>query len=266
MIACTLIPTPMNAATPVSSCGTAISTPGDYVLANDLSCPSGDAIEITSGNVTLRLAGHSIGGVFPFSGISVNPQGALMGLQEVEIVGPGRIEGFQIGVHFSGVQASLVTGLTFHNDYDGIQVDTDNAGNPSANNVFAANVAIDVGIAFYDVGGQSNEYSGNSATETATTITGGYGMAILSSQNRMVGNEVNHMYLGILVQNANSNEIRGNRLTGNLSGGIVVDGTSSGNLVHLNLALNNGTDLEGDCALNRLELNAFATASVACIQ
>ena len=268
-IACALITTPLKADTPVSSCGTVISTLGDYVLTNDLVCSGGDAIAITTVFTTLRLAGHSISGTCAscgFDGISVNPKGAIKGLHDVRIVGPGRLQGFHAAVHFFGVRSSFVTGLAFSNDFTGIMVDADSAGNRSTENLFAANVATDVGIGFYDVGGQGNEYTGNAASETVSTITGGYGMAILSGGNKIAGNEVSHTYLGILVQNANANQIVGNRLTGNLVWGIIVDGTSSGNIIRLNSVVGNGTDLGGDCTRNRFLLNAFTTASAACIR
>src|SRR3954470_16693027 len=47
----------------VTSCNALIPTPGTYVLANDLDCPSsGAGIRISASNVHLDLNGHAITG------------------------------------------------------------------------------------------------------------------------------------------------------------------------------------------------------------
>jgi parallel beta-helix repeat protein len=244
---------------------------GDYTVANDLVCAS-DAIQIAASEVTLFLAGHTVATSCAgcgFDGISVNPKGKLRGIRGVRIIGPGRIEGAASGVHFQGVQVSLVNGVVFINDFVGIKVDMDDAGNRSSNNRFTANAATDVGVGYYDVGGELDQYLGNSATETGATITGGYGFAILSSRNTLTGNEVTRNYAGMAVENSNNNIISANRISGNAQVGILLTGSSSGNQIVSNSATSNGTDLldpEGTCTRNRWRFNAFVKANAVCVQ
>ena len=61
---------PTRAATAVSSCGTVISSPGDYQLSADLSC-AGDGITIAASGVHLSMAGHGLTGDGTGTGISI---------------------------------------------------------------------------------------------------------------------------------------------------------------------------------------------------
>jgi hypothetical protein len=82
------------AATPVTGCG-ALSSPGSYVLANDIINPAlpsggGVCIIVNVDRVTLDLAGHTIHS-------SGQTGVAISGLHSF-VVRDGTIEGFQIGV------------------------------------------------------------------------------------------------------------------------------------------------------------------------
>jgi hypothetical protein len=60
---------PAGAATPVTACGTVLSSPGFYALTQDLNCTGGDysssGIQVNSSDVNLQLNGHTItGGLF----------------------------------------------------------------------------------------------------------------------------------------------------------------------------------------------------------
>ena len=83
-----------HAQTQITSCGTIIKQPGEYVLANDLSC-SGDGIIIGNNakGVVVQLGGHRITG-------SSSPQRAGIRVQTgagARIAGPGLITNYTAG-------------------------------------------------------------------------------------------------------------------------------------------------------------------------
>src|SRR4051812_29696795 len=80
---------PARAATPIVSCGTVITEPGQYYVANDLVTVGGDCIDIVSDRVTVRLDGHTITGDLSGDGIAANA------VEKVRIQGPGDIQGFR---------------------------------------------------------------------------------------------------------------------------------------------------------------------------
>jgi hypothetical protein len=95
----------------ITRCGTFITAPGEYVLANDLTNCSGDGIVI-GGNtkgVLLSLAGHQITG-------STSPRSAGIKIQSgagARIVGPGVISSYTAGFGVLLVSGSVeVTGVT----------------------------------------------------------------------------------------------------------------------------------------------------------
>jgi parallel beta-helix repeat protein len=101
---------PAQGQTPITSCGTTITAPGNYVLINSLSCRGRFAISITSpsGGVQLSLGGHGIVAMGRAdTGINVSNSG------DVQITGPGFIGGFINGISISGssgpVEVSAVT-------------------------------------------------------------------------------------------------------------------------------------------------------------
>jgi parallel beta-helix repeat protein len=77
--------------TPVTTCGTMISNPGHYVLANDLLNCTADGVDINASNVELDLAGHQISGGASGVGIEIFAS-------HVRILGPGTINSFSVGV------------------------------------------------------------------------------------------------------------------------------------------------------------------------
>jgi parallel beta-helix repeat protein len=77
--------------------GFIITVPGEYSLANDLTC-TGDGIWIQVSNVTLHLQGHTITGAGGFVGIRVETPFALMTVRDVRIKGPGVVTNFGSGL------------------------------------------------------------------------------------------------------------------------------------------------------------------------
>jgi len=198
----------------------------------------------------------------------VGPGPNLEQPHDVKIIGPGRITSFLFGVHFLGALSSQVTGLTLLDNHDaGIKVDADSVGRQSSRNLFSANVATDNGIGLWDVGGHFDRYVGNAVSQTANGNLGGFGITIETDENIVHGNQVSGHFLGILLQGGNRNSILANLVTDNFQLGIVI-ASGSGNVVHANSAVRNGTDLadaDATCTLNSWKSNAFTTATP-CIQ
>lgn len=122
----------------VSSCQT-LSVPGTYRLTSDLASVDATCIEITTSNVKLDLAGHTMtctGSGFAGScqvpaftshGVYVPPGLSLTG---VVVTGPGTINGFDNGVTIVGSNA-VVKGITF----TGPTCDPNNCSRPTSNGV-----------------------------------------------------------------------------------------------------------------------------------
>lgn len=112
-----MAPAAAAAPTPVSSCQT-IASPGTYALTADLSSVDATCIEITSSDVKLDLAGHTIACTGSgFAGSCQVPQSAsrgvdvAAGLSGTKVTGPGTITGFDNGIEIEGGDAH-VKGVT----------------------------------------------------------------------------------------------------------------------------------------------------------
>jgi parallel beta-helix repeat protein len=111
--------------TPVTECGTVLTEPGNYKLANELlDCP-GDGVAIMGSDIRLDLKGHEIScgdGVSPVAGILVlgNEENAVRNVT----VSNGRVSNCNDGVLLIDVEDSKITGITsagnrFWEDPDG---------------------------------------------------------------------------------------------------------------------------------------------------
>jgi len=244
----------------VTTCGTVISTPGDYQLANDLvNCPQ-DGIDIVSSNVHLILNGHQISGsggaaqgnVITY-GIAVGI-GVPTGVSGVKINGPGTVSNFgQGGVGFEGVSSSSVVGVTSTGNKFGFNVNAAfGAGNPSLRST-------------------GNKFNGNTATANA-----GHGFSLNGAdKNTFRGNDSSGNGLvfgaeGFLLFDATGNVVEGNTFDQNSEDGVkAVAGIGISNTIRGNSAQGNSSfDLEDDnggCA-NVWQGNNFGSANQPCIQ
>lgn len=104
-----------NAQTQITKCGTFITAPGDYVLANDLSnCRAGIIIGAGARDVVLSLAGHRITGAGTADTVAgIKTQS---GATRIRIQGPGVITGFTAskagGVLFYSTGVHELTAVT----------------------------------------------------------------------------------------------------------------------------------------------------------
>jgi parallel beta-helix repeat protein len=231
-----LLPNVGHAAPPtaITTCPFVITTPGEYYLAMNLTCPPGDGIRIQgSSNVYLRLDGHTLQGLSSGAGIS-----ALFS-RDILIQGPGTVTGFGDGLEFFEVTSSEVIQVTStRNVTAGFVV----IGTDSTNNLFQGNVA---------------------------TLNGTSGVELVfSSENTIVNNLVMNNLVGIDLAFGNLNKIDANIATSNMSMGISVRGMQ--NEINGNTALSNLVqdmfDREPNCDDNRWRGNRFDTANQPCIQ
>lgn len=217
----------------ITSCGTSITAPGEYVLANDLTnCPgSGIIIGGNTKGVVLNLAGHRISG-------SASPQTAGIKIQSgasARIAGPGIISSYTSGFGVLLASGSVeVSGVTC-------------TGN-------------DVG--FYLSNGRATVH-GNIAT---TNVDGFYMVASGElTDNLASGNSQD----GIFTANRQRAQFLHNTAVFNGRYGIAAAQFSSDKDIISNTALNNvGYDLfdgNGTCQ-NRWVDNTFGTSKGPCIQ
>ena len=220
-------------ATAITTCPFIITTPGQYYLAMDLTCPPGAGISIeNASDVYLRLDGHTLQGS---SGQGI----AAISSTAILIQGPGTITGFQDGLFFIDVGSSKVIEVTAtRNSVAGFGV----FGSFSTNNVFQGNVA---------------------------TLNGLFGIELIGSgRNTIANNVVTNNEVGIDLALANRNNIYANTVTSNTLWGISLRGTQ--NAIGGNTALSNAVgdmfDSAPNCDDNRWRGNRFGTANQPCIQ
>jgi len=223
-----------QAQTPITSCGTVIDTPGQYYLANDLNCQSGDAaITIDRGGVELDLDSHHITGPGAES-----RTGGIWVRDSVEgnilLLGPGVIRNMVVGVRISSRGEATFSRLTCTGNGNGFIADrgvivTARANNASQN-MFSGMI----------INGPDGEIGGN------TTIGNGYdGMIIGGTRNH-----IDHTNLAL------NNRLRG----------IEVQGRD--NVIDSNTAQRNGEyDLfeRHETCENLWENNTFNRANLSCI-
>jgi parallel beta-helix repeat protein len=108
---------PQASPAPITTCGQVLASPGEYVLATDLDCSgtAGDynGITITSSNVNLHLAGHTITSSDCDTNRSISGIAVAGGLTNVKIDG-GTIVGFNDGIVLAS-SYSQVKGMTVQN-------------------------------------------------------------------------------------------------------------------------------------------------------
>ena len=215
--------TSTNATTPVSTCGTVLAVPGDYVVEVDLLlCPGNPAffgaITIASSNVHLHMMDHTItcdneDGV-PDIGITVLP-----GVSDVDIK-HGSISGCDVGVLLIDASQTTVHQMTLSRNLPdsvigggcGLLMET-GSNNVISNSKFSRNR---LGICMSD-----------------------------SSGNRVANNEVTDnlasgMDLGAFFGSSNDNVIVNNAFNRNGFGGLGIVGQASGNIVRGNTTSRNG--------------------------
>ena len=228
---------PAAAASSVSSCGT-LAAPGTYVLGSDLNVGA-SCFVITSNNVTLDLAGHTVScndagflgscqvaGFGPI-GVDVRP-----GLTGVTVKGPGVLAGFDNGVLFNNSDGTI-TNLTV----TAPSCAPGGCSRPVSNGIVVAgrlhlDGSVDLGPARVSAVGNRIRNHGRGIALLGAQCGSGctaYGNIVTESG----GDECN----GILLSGTSGYALVGNQVHGNGAGdcfppgGIVVGDGSTGNIV-----------------------------------
>lgn len=242
-----------------ATCGSTISSPGTYDVLHNC---SGPGITISSGDVELRLNGHTLNGGSNGTGIDVE------NVSGVRIEGGGEIENYSLGLSFSYVTDSQVEHVKVLNSTgQGVAAFDSNA------NVFKWDVAADSTFHGFTLNGSND----NVLENDVSTGNGADGLYLASSS----GNSVAYTVIsgngndGVDVDDigngpANDNRIEHDTTNGNFIGGIVLEAASSGDRVAYDRSHDNGSDDvydgHGNCASNSWHHNRFGISSPACIR
>ena len=219
--------------TPITSCGTVITTPGQHYLANDLNCHDDEvAITIESSNVQLNLDDHQISGPGAGSQTSggINVDGPAR--RNILLFGPGVIRKMKVGVFIYSGEAQ-VSRLTCTGNAFGMWIER----------------------------GATVMARGNTVSQNVEV-----GMWIFGSGGEFGGNTVNGNDDGILIQGNGNRFDHTNVAQDNLKVGIEARGR--GNVIDHNTAQFNGRyDLEEDHSTceNTWRNNTFGRANLSCI-
>jgi parallel beta-helix repeat protein len=270
----------------ITQCGTVITQPGHYILANDLFCglpvspdshmnngpmsmsdmrtaavtmfssdpPStNDGIDIVSDHIDLSLNGHTISGGFNAGAFGITVAfGVAAGNSHVHITGPGTITGWGAAVVFFQVSHSSLSDVTA----------TDNF--------------IDFALVDGSVNGgcaqpcppTKNDFQGNTGNTSQPTFFSMAGFFLLGANDNTVrDNNISNAVDGIVVLAGTGNDVRANAATVNFLGIGVALGATDNDITH-NTAQNNGLDLDDEnpnCDSNTWKHNTFGTANQPCI-
>jgi len=282
IVAFACIPAVADPIVQITQCGTVISQPGHYILANDLNCggpvaptsgpvnpalvtpwqqmqnpfsgSGGQAptpnpasapfgILITADHVDLALDGHTISGNFNAFTVGIAVSFfASSGNSHVHITGPGTVTQWFVGVLLVGDSFSSVAEVT---------ADTNGAG-------------------FLDISGSKNAFDGNTATNNAFFTMFAGGITLLGATDDSVrNNTISSNVFGIVVEGGTGNDVRFNTVTNNFGVGIGIAATD--NSIFHNTAQNTVggpdlSDLNANCDSNTWKHNTFGTADQPCIQ
>jgi hypothetical protein len=272
-------------ATAISSCGTVISTSGNYFLSQNLSCPGATAVMIAASKVDLDLQGHTIdGGGETGFGISTSASqlplngdlSQCLGVTSIHIHG-GTITGYGTANEAVGGTAIIlcsqnqpgtisvpmsvqVDHMVLRSNEVGISLVS--TGKNKITDNFISNNHVGVDLAN---GCANNNISGNLLDGNAT------GIVLKGPNNTADGNvAINHTQRGILVSQVAVNSQITNNYASHNAVGIEAQEFSAGNVFKGNTSFaNTSADLEddnGNCANNSWSNDFFGTSSPACIQ
>jgi parallel beta-helix repeat protein len=248
--------------TPISTCGTVITTPGSYALSADLAC-SGDGVDIQANKVTLYLKGHTISGPGAYAGSTGVSVGGEV-FKTVTILGPGTIANFSIAVAFDGTDGGGLIGVDMTGNATSLFVGNSVSLNPSTSLLIAQNTCNGtVGEGFNFPAIENSTIVGNNCTNNY------FGILLAGSKNTFVGNTITNNYGdGIYISSGSGNVFRGNQLRSN--GGNGINNYASGNQFIGNLATGNSSyDINENvsaCAGDTYKNDAFVTANLPCVK
>ena len=205
--------------TPIRVCGAVITQPGRYRLTRDLvECP-GVGVAIRSSKVLLRLNGHAVRGTpGAVAGILVGVAPPLhRTLSRVRIEGPGTVEGFGVGVSFTGVSYSRLTGVTARLNGDGLLLTLDSVNGERLTSNYDTLIG--------------NTFSEN--TRNGVWVAGAYSTVFIDNRVERNGN-------GSALFGGCCSTLRRNRILANTGVGLSINEFNYPNTFVGNTVLNNG--------------------------
>ncbi len=226
----TLIVAPIVSAAPVEITGpTVISTPGTYILGQDINVNQGTPIKIQSSNVIFDGDGHTINGADASGsfGIMVSGNnGALTGVTIKNV----RIDNFYDGLYFKGVNGGRIDSVTATgNVRAGISLRSSN------DNVISRCTVSQNGEGFY-IWSECSRNRVESCTMKDNTEMGLWlastgrtssGIVYDSTDNVVVGNTASgNGRMGLYVDFSDRNTLSNNQVTSNNQFGIFLDYSS----------------------------------------
>lgn len=271
--------------TPVTTCGQVLSTPGEYMLATNLTC-GGTAIVITGDSVRFNLAGLFLAGNGTGSGIEVS-LGSRVRIRN------GTIRNFGNGIRLDTSNSVRVSGMVLAGNGDGLQLHaSDNNGigdsqitaniigvridgsdkNTVSNNLISNNVA-DPNLAFSAGVLVQNASTGNTVSANVFAFNGSVGVTVQGSDSNVIEHNTvvdtgigSSPSPGITVVESSFNTVRANALTRN-SFGIEISpgaGSATGNLVDANTSIGNeqGILILNGATSNTVQLNTATGNSI----
>ena len=107
--------TPADAQMQITGCNTVANVPGDYIIANDITCVAGDfGIQVVANNVHIDFNGKTLAGaplpnpgnpLFDLGGFGIHTSltnefgvGSCLGVTGLHVTGPGTITGWLTGI------------------------------------------------------------------------------------------------------------------------------------------------------------------------
>jgi hypothetical protein len=271
------------------NCGSLISS--NTTLTADLQCSS-NALIVVADNVTLNLNGHTIscvgGGFMGSCQFQAGPVGIyVIHHNNVQILGPGTIRGFEIGVSVDKGLGVRVKGLTITGPPQ-----PDVVGNPRSPSVgvLVSNTLCTVGtVALPSVTVDSNDISnhlqgiqvqnGGCAVVTGNTVhdndgpQSSYGIALVNAthssvlNNFVYANGSNNLLLppdaGIAMSGLGTqyNSVSNNTVIANCGDGIASIAGASNNNVALNVARFNPLPIAGQCRPTSTDFKGYDLAT-----
>jgi parallel beta-helix repeat protein len=234
-----LVPGSYAGGTQIINCPFTISTPGQYHISKDLTCPQRDvpAITVAADNVVVLFDGHTL-------------DGAGTGL---------------FGVLVAGSNDLVVGGGTVTRFLFGLAVESPSDDEPtSGNRIVNITVTNALNQGIFVINSVQNQII------NCTANGNGRVGILLGSDNTLISSTASQNVMSGIEIFGSNNTLRANETDGNGFNGIFVDVEATGNLIQANRAANNTpfdlVDLNANCDSNIWMANQFRRPNQSCIQ
>jgi parallel beta-helix repeat protein len=266
------------APTPISRCGFAITSSGDYVLTRDLTC-SDVGIEIAASDVTLDLTGRTITGMSSASscgaplqvGIRVTSDqgrvhvvggtvrrffnGMFIDGMDVTVRGTQLIENCGTGASLAGFEHQLLD-MTIQGGRVGVRVLGGAVGTLISGSTISGNSVYGIELARPGPFGSDpfgNSISGNTLRDNGTPNAGAAIAVLTGRENEILSNTIEGNFVGIDLVSTVRNRIEANQISLNRGSGIRAGPGTTGNQIRGNSVRGNATGGSGADLAERLD-------------